>query len=71
MHTSGARGCAARHHGRGAHAARLWSQLLGRNVKGERLRKMMYDDLRGERTVRAASTWKELSSLGQINPWRV
>lgn len=44
------------------------AHLLGRNIKGERLRQMMMADLRGERTVRRASSWSELSTLGQI-PW--
>ena len=46
--------------------------LLGRNVTGERLQRLMYEDLRGERTVASSSrtgSWKALSSLGQI-PWR-
>jgi len=37
--------------------------LLGRNIKGERLRKLMMDDLRGELTVRPADKWSELSQL--------
>ena len=40
--------------------AAFCAQLLGRNVSGERLRKMMVADLRGELTVRQSSTWREL-----------
>ena len=41
--------------------------LLGKNFKGgpQRLRELMYEDLRGERTARSQSSWKELSSVGQ------
>ena len=50
--------------------AAFCAQLLGRNVSGERLRKMMVADLRGELTVRQSSTWRELSSLGQTGQIR-
>lgn len=38
--------------------------LFGRRLSGERLRKAMNDDLRGERTVGIQGSWGELSSLG-------
>ena len=38
--------------------------LFGRKLSGERLRKAMNDDLRGERTVGLQGSWGELSSLG-------
>ena len=50
------------------------AQLLGRKLKGERLRQAMYEDLRGERTAPTRSSWNELSFLGQTLtgevPWR-
>jgi len=49
--------------------ARALPQLLGRNVNGERLRYLMAQDLRGERSANPITGWKELSSLGQI-PFR-